>query len=106
MFATMAALAALDDDDPEAGLAAVRPWVEASLEGVRGWQVLGNAAMIAEAAAAAGDEPLCLRLYDKLAPHAGDIVVTGGAVNVAGPVSLYLGCSRLASAGAATGWPI
>jgi hypothetical protein len=47
--------------------------------------------MIAEAAAAAGDEPLCLRLYDKLAPHAGDIVVTGGAVNVAGPVSLYLG---------------
>ena len=91
MFATMAALAALDDDDPEAGLAAVRPWVEASLEGVRGWQVLGNAAMIAEVAAAAGDEPLCLRLYDKLAPHAGDIVVTGGAVNVAGPVSLYLG---------------
>ena len=97
MRAMVEGLAALDDGDPESGLAAVRPWVEPALDGVRGWQVLGNAAMLAELAAAAGDEALCRRLYDRLAPHAGEIVVTGGAANVAGPVSLYLGllASRL-----------
>ena len=97
MRAMFEGLAALDDGDPESGLAAVRPWAEPALDGVRGWQVLGNAAMLSELAAAAGDEALCRRLYDRLAPHAGEIVVTGGAANVAGPVSLYLGllASRL-----------
>ncbi|MGZ4617860.1 MAG: ATP-binding protein [Frankiaceae bacterium] len=97
MRARVEGLAALEDGDPASGLAAVRPWVESALDGVRGWQVLGNAAMLAELAAAAGDEALCRRLYDRLAPHAGEIVVTGGAANVAGPVSLYLGliASRL-----------
>src|SRR6266545_4383954 len=85
------AMVRLHQGDPAAAVELVRPWAETSLAQSRGWQVLGAAAMLAEVAAGARDEPLCALAERLLRPHAGGLVVTGGAVEVAGPVSFYLG---------------
>ena len=85
------AMVRLHQGDPAAAVELVRPWAETSLAQSRGWQVLGAAAKLAEVAAGARDEPLCALAERLLRPHAGGLVVTGGAVEVAGPVSFYLG---------------
>src|SRR6266545_4850092 len=85
------AMVRLHQGDPAAAVELVRPWAETSLAQSRGWQVLGAAAMLAEVAAGARDQPLCALAERLLRPHAGGLVVTGGAVEVAGPVSFYLG---------------
>ncbi len=89
--ATVDALTALDEDDPARALDRLSPWAGRGLDEALGWQVLGVVASIAEVAAAAKDEALCTTMYGRLLPFAGGVVVTGGAVNIAGPVSLYLG---------------
>jgi hypothetical protein len=54
---------------------------------------LVQAATVAEAAAAVGDQALADRLYDALVPYAGLGVVTAGAVDFYGAVDHYLGLS-------------
>ncbi|HEX6676745.1 MAG TPA: AAA family ATPase [Actinomycetes bacterium] len=89
--ASWQAMVRLHQGDAAGAAELVRPWAEQAIAQSRGWQVLGAAATVAEVAAAARDEPLCALAERLLRPHAGGLVVTGGAVEVAGPVSFYLG---------------
>ena len=89
--ATVDALAALEEDDPATAIDRLSPWAGPALDEALGWQIPGAVASLAEVAAAAKDEALCTAMYGRLLPCAGGVVVTGGAINVAGPVSLYLG---------------
>jgi hypothetical protein len=91
MVAQLDGLAHLSRGESQAAADRIRPWIEPALTLSRGWQIVGAAAAYAWIAATAGDVPACARLYERLRPHAGELVVVGGAVNVAGPVSLYLG---------------
>ncbi|HEY3007230.1 MAG TPA: AAA family ATPase [Micromonosporaceae bacterium] len=91
MVAQLDGLAHLTRGESQAAADRIRPWVEPALAHSRGWQIVGAAAAYAWIAATAGDAPTCARLYERLRPHAGELVVVGGAVNVTGPVSLYLG---------------
>jgi tetratricopeptide (TPR) repeat protein len=97
VMVTIEVQAALERDDPVGAMDRLRPWVEVALTDSLGWQRLGHLALIGRTSAAAGDLGLAARAYQQLLPHAGDLVVTGGAVSVAGPVSLYLGLCAAAS---------
>jgi hypothetical protein len=52
---------------------------------------LGAVSDLALAAADTGHRDACRQLYDALLPYRGRLVIWGGAVTVAGPVSYYLG---------------
>lgn len=91
MLAQFEAIARLSAGEPVMAVQAVRDRLGETLAGSRGWQTIGAVAVIADAAAAAGDAGLAAQAYDVLRPHAGEIAMTGGAINVVGPISRLLG---------------